>query len=435
MYKLKGFAGIETLISNVPGVVSQIGELSPYSLTYSKDVGIYVSDVNRIITLYSFYSNLSTAGAVTVPADIVNAVFEITNWIYQQRSITTVPITKSAFLTALTTQFQANYSNINIGEIVATAAGYLFPESVTFKRNDYAVDNEITIWLSDAAFRLEYDIYEIVVIPPLDTVDAFFGNYADTAAALAQQTLSSQLSKIQAARGHTTETVVMANQYSYVNPLDSTQSVSVPWALLIYGSAGSDSDKVKAAIVTYILANSAHTELQWRVVFPDLFLRTEFVIFPRWFNTAIPSQSLVSGIYSSLVDINRELTYVKTVMSAVDPAFVNTNMQCLASQYKSLMLDVLGSTENRNGIFKLTTVFPDIINVPTTSLDFNRMSLITRGLMILLGNMLPVAETMTANSEVPSGMLHTTRNGIVYVSATYNNINFLISSKLTTPAY
>jgi hypothetical protein len=227
----------------------------------------------------------------------------------------------------------------------------------------------------------------------------------------------------------------MANQYSYVNPLNSAQSVSVPWALLIYGSAGSDSDKVKAAIVTYILANSTHTELQWRVVFPDLFLRTEFVIFPRWLNTAIPSQSLVSGIYSSLVDTNKELTYVKAVMSAVDPAFVNTNMQCLASQYKSLMLDVLGSTENRNGIFKLTSVFPDMINVPTTSLDFNRMSLMTRGFMILLGNMLPVAETMTANSEVPSGMLHTTRNGIVYVSATYNDINFLISSKLTTPAY
>jgi len=43
MLEIKGFASIETLVSNVTGVIAPIGELSTYSSTFSKEKKIYPS--------------------------------------------------------------------------------------------------------------------------------------------------------------------------------------------------------------------------------------------------------------------------------------------------------------------------------------------------------------------------------------------------------
>ena len=59
---------------------------------------------------------------------------------------------------------------------------------------------------------------------------------------------------------------------------------------------------------------------------------------------------------------------------AYSNAHVNTHMQSYTHPYKSLGLNVIGSPENKDNLFKYSQFVPDYINVSSTSNDFNRMS-------------------------------------------------------------
>jgi hypothetical protein len=61
------------------------------------------------------------------------------------------------------------------------------------------------------------------------------------------------------------------------------------------------------------------------------------------------------------------------------------------------------------------------------------MHLKTQNWLVMIANMLPIAETMTAYTSVPVGMTKVTRNGILYLVKRFDNINYLIAAKLTLP--
>jgi hypothetical protein len=93
------------------------------------------------------------------------------------------------------------------------------------------------------------------------------------------------------------------------------------------------------------------------------------------------------------------------------------------------MFLAIGSQENRLAETTLTAQYPDYLAVSTTSADFDRMSTNTQGFCILLNSLLYAAESMTPTSDVPQGMLRVVRGGITYVSATYNDADYLVLTK------
>jgi hypothetical protein len=107
MYELKGFSSIDTLVSNVTGVVAPIGELSTYSSTFSKEKKIYPSTLNAYITLKTFSSLSSLYGDISPPVTIVDLAHTILDWIYTRQMSSVVVETKLQFLTALSGNFSS----------------------------------------------------------------------------------------------------------------------------------------------------------------------------------------------------------------------------------------------------------------------------------------------------------------------------------------
>jgi Na+-transporting NADH:ubiquinone oxidoreductase subunit NqrE len=86
-------------------------------------------------------------------------------------------------------------------------------------------------------------------------------------------------------------------------------------------------------------------------------------------------------------------------------------------------------------LFDITQVYPDILNVSTTSVDYNRMSADTQGMLSRLNEMILIAETLTYYSDIPVNYRKVQRYGITFISTRYMNIEFMVASKLTTPQY
>jgi hypothetical protein len=436
MYELKAFSTIESLVSNAPGVVAPIGELSTYSATFSKDRKIYPSDSNSYITLHVFSSITSTTGAVNPPTDLVTLGHTILSWIYDRQMSSVVTETKQQFLNALTNAFTVECSGFVSGDLVNAVNGKQFPQWISYSSRAYtAEDNISTVWLSDQSFRQKYDNYEITVVPPITPVDSFFNSANSVLSAVNAVTHVDRFNLITTARADHPETVLVGVSFNWKDPINPANLINTNWTVLVYGSNGNDSDVIRAAIAEYLLDNSAHTEAEWRVVFPDIFKRTEFLFFPRWHNYAIENLVLQSGIYSPVTYATKEIDYLKDVLYDYTDAFIEEHTTLIPHPYKCLALNVIGGYDNREGLFDITQIYPDILNVSTTSVDYNRMTADTQGMLSHLNQMILIAESLTQYSDIPVGYRKVVRYGVLFVTARYMNIEFLVSSKLTTPVY
>jgi len=144
---------------------------------------------------------------------------------------------------------------------------------------------------------------------------------------------------------------------------------------------------------------------------------------------------LVSGVNSSVANLSTEAAYAKRVLSAqYGEDFVAKNACIMAHPFRSLMLVICGSPENKSNKFSILSWYPDIIDVETSSPDFNRMDAATKEFLVHLANMLNTAMTMTDYSDLPIGYRRTLRNGITYISVTHRGVRILVGSLATTPA-
>lgn len=442
MYSSKSFANIGAFLSNVPGTNSPIGELTTYGATFSREVGTYEDGSQPGYTIYNFSSSNDgndgpAAGKVAVDSALVTKMIGVINFITNKVTSTVGQIDADQLLQALVVYgATVNLDTFSIGDVVQHDQ-YWAPDWVKFQSQGVTtggatptlIPNENTIWISIAAFVSEYDEYEIVVVPPIDSLDQFFQTGTAVINMINQITTPQIIARMQTFSNGHPPTIARDDQYTYYNPLNVAQTVAVDWPVLIYGPAGDNIDAIKDALIAYILANSSHTRADWTVIFPDIFKRTEFILAPHWHKYAIPNRTQAAGVYSPVINYNEGKSFLKLVAPAYDPAFVETHANVFGHPYNSIMVSVVGSVDNRALLFEITQVFQDYIDVSSTSIDFNRMDPLTQGWALMIANMLIIAETMNDHTVLPQGMMKITRNGILYLVQAYNNIQYLIASK------
>jgi hypothetical protein len=436
MYQFKGFAGITPLVSNDSGVTSIIGELSAYSASFARDVKIHTT-AKPNVQIYEFFSSANSSGndatSVTPPAAILTAIKRVVEWIYTRQEAVTTQENKADFLLAVQGEFQATALNFDCGAIVLSGQNKPYPTFISWKTTGLAEDNYTTIYFSDEIFRKLYDQYQIVVVPPLKDIDGFFQTYTDVVTTLGTVTYPETLNAIQAAKDGYPETLLTAETFNYVNPLNPSVMTKTNWSFLIYGPQGNNPDAIKQALIDYITSLSKKPLADWKKIFPDIFKSTEFLFVPKWHNYAINEASLVSGIYSPATSPLAELAYAKQVHQELTAGFIDTNLQIVAHPYKSIQLLSIGGADNRENKYKITDFFPDMISVSSTSADFNRMEPLTKGFLEKLAEMIYFAETLTAYSDLPTSYRRAVRSNVTYISVTYANIRFLVATKATAP--
>lgn len=438
MYTLKGFVNIDGLANSAADTVAAIGEISSKSLTYAKGFGEYTNSSYPLYTVYSFLTATST-GTITIPTALQTQIFAVIDWAYQYQKSSSAATSATGFTAAMVAQFGTAANSIGCGSLISNGS-IKFPEYITWvnpdlETNDTATGGLVKLWFCDASFQDQYDEYEIVVIPPLSTLNTFFSGSTAVAAAIAAYTYSDTINAVQTAQEDYKATLLVAHQYAYVDPSDSTNRITTNWTLLIYGEAGNNIDAISAAIQAYLLANSDYTAAQWAVLFPDIYNSTEFYLIPRWKNIAIPSQTLTSGAYSSVVNLAKELAYVKSIFSSYSSTFIESHLAVIPCNYKSLELLVLPSSDNADTELDIGTIFDDIINVPTSDTLFNMMASTTRAWITMILELIIEAEDATAESTLPSGMSRVTRNNVLFITKEYSGVNYLVATKNSTPSY
>ena len=431
MYVQKSFIVNTAFANNTPGVVAKLGELSPESYTYSREKGYYVNKnlaPNLVVT--TFISKKDSA-SVEMPVKISEQTLQVANFVYNQTIGGQTDILSSVLLENLLTNFVGKAGNFECGNMISDGV-HTLPEWLSWKclTDSSNADNYIKVWFVDASFKRQYDEFEIYVVPPFTVLDNFFKPGSEVELMVKALNSSETMERIQAAKQGYPETVIRTSSYDYIDPNNAAHTVKTDWSVLIYGTAGDNVDSIKDAIMAYILANSVHTRDEWTKIFPDIFKRTEFILVPLWDQYAIPNRELATGIYSPQIDVKGVSARAKRFATQYPQAHIDTHLTMFTHPYRSLGLLSIGSPDNRNALYKLREIFPDLISVSSTSIEFNRMAQTTQDWAFALEEMLFVAESMSEFSTTPLGTMKVKRDGILYLAKSYKNINYLVVAKV-----
>ena len=463
---IKGFASIGDLSNNASRAVAQIGELSVYSETFSRDrtlsSGTFkvnpLSQQSATESIHqSVFSCRTTNGAaVSIENLVLTFLEEVNSWVYatglrgelNNNSETTRQLLINSWATPL--------YNLEFGAMVSHDSNY-YPESISFVvtkagliswyTNKYGNPPvlsdtynrvQVKFWYSDRAFRAQYDEYLIEIIPPIDTIDDFYRTASAVNGLVRALTTPILMNKVSNKADKDPYTEVKSMEFDWNDPLTAGNKIRTVWTFVIYGSAGLSVDAMKETLRNWILANSTHTREEWTALFPDIFKSTEFVFMPMWNRYAIPNMTVAEGVYSPILDYQDALIASGKVIVGLgyNTGHLVNRLAFVGTPYKSIALMVCGGPENRVGAYALNQVWPDYISVPTSSVDFNRMQPSTQTWVNTLQRLLRAAEEATEFSEIPVGFSRIRRkNGqnqtVTFIATTVDNIQYMVVTKMS----
>lgn len=425
MRLIQGFVTKDSFIINQDGQVNEFFELSPLSLTYSKERGEYQSSASVGDILHTFTARDTTTGIgfTLQPLEVADVL-----------SVTSAVLAYCNGYTFNSTEF-INYIRTSFnGKILSFTHGALY-EGNLFSIPDWTAwtlldGTEVRIWHRDEAFQNQYSFYEIVTVAPLDNIDQFFSRYSDIVSKINALSISTVMERIQTAKGVYPDTYTRILTFKLHNQNNIDQSIDTQWGVLVYGKNGDNIDSIKDSIVDFLLHNSSHTEAEWKVIFPEIFMRTEFTFFPRWDKVAIRNTAELGSIYSAIYKPTDMLDHViANSPTPITQTYASEKLSVMPFDYKSITCGVICGSTNLPSVDEITEIFPDYIPVNTSALDFNRMSQKTREWVLKMVDLIHTAETVTEFSTVINPMRRVTRNGKLFVCFVYDNVNFLVSAK------
>lgn len=427
-YTLKGFIGINAFADNFPNAVSPLGELSNQSLTYSKEKGFYGKTEHDNVTLISFSSIDSSGDAVQVPARISDYVLTLSQWCFDKSVEGTLTGDGELFKNLLLAQFGVQITKLEVGKMVVAGSNWL-PSYIEWELDDGGDANLTKIWFAEDAFNVQYDGYEIIVIPPIATLDEFHKTVDIVKPLLDAFTLEHHHQNVAVATQPNPYTFLISKDYTWYDKEDPTTFLSTDWSVAIYGIAGNNPILIKEAIADYILKNSIYLRVDWIPIFPDIFTSTEFTFVPLWHLTSIPDERPEGEIYSPLASYNVILEMAKKYMHGYTDVHILANLISTGIQYKSLSMVVSGGLENKDDKFKLTDYFPDYALISTVSVDFNRMLHTTIGFIKALIKATIAAETIDEYSFLDNSMSRIVRDDRLYVGFDYDDVLYIVLAR------
>ena len=429
MFTVKGFISQSSLKDNASTATSMFGEITSFCRTFAKDIKEYSSLDYSGLELLVFSAKSGTAGQVLTPLQRAT-LLEIGDYFFTMGATITPSWRILDVVSAFETRFAGKVSEVVCGNLLSDGFRRL-PESITFRLTLTGLaDTAVKLWLSNGAFEAQYDEFEIVVIPPVDSLDSLFLPAGQVETLLASRPMDRTMELIETAKAKMPPTVTVGQPVRWYNPAEAGSFLTMNWFAIVYGPKGNTTDLINAAIVSYILGNSSEPELSWKVVLPDLFRNTHFVVLPRWDLYAIPNRTSIAGIYSPMAGMEEGLNFAKTKLTAFTSTHVNMATVFTHHPYRSIGMVVVGGPDNRNNLFKISQVVGDYIGVESTHEDFNRQSELTKQWVTMMGNLLRAAENLTNALVVPSGMRVFARDGLTYVSQKLDNIEYMVAARL-----
>ncbi len=424
---VKGFVTDTAFISNNKDEVTSVFELSSKGQTYAKDKTLYALSSYPANDLIVFKAiDQQTGIEFTLSNALVEVIFRLTTLIKNYPVSHISPYNPNDYRDFLQANIGLSATNIGIGEFEQHYSSF-YPKWFSFTSAE-ADPKNVIIYISNSDFLLSYDEYEIVVVPALANSTMFNAPYGEVLTLLEQETVDKFNDRIEVAKGVYPNTYTKVLEFTFHNKLNPTVFKKTYWGVIIYGEAGNDIDHIKDAIEEHILSNPENIRDTWEVMFPDIFRRTEFLLFPLWHKVAIHNLTDLSNLYTSMISIKEAKDFVYSVFDGTRTEIdIYNNLSLFPFDYKAITIAAISGTLNATDKDQLYEVLPDYIPVNTSNLDYMRMSIDTRDWVYKLEQALILAETDNIYATVIPGFRKVTRGTKKYVAFYYKNVNYLIA--------
>lgn len=442
MSTIKGFMGNQALVVNTPGTVAQFGELSTRSLTFSREKGYYESTGIPNIRFISFSAKDDSNAKIVVPTNVKNHLLAVGDYIYGRYNAGTITTVINDLIADMLAEFNTGTITISavvINELVVDAVTPTkrLPDSIqwTLVDSSDSSTHHLTVWFSDVYFQLQYDEFEIVVVPPLlPEVDAFYNTNANVGIALNGINPKTIIDAVDIAMGTDPYTILVSTAVVWHEHNNfGSGSRTVYWTTIIYGDAGNTPENIRLALRDYLSdnANTALTVDKWEEMFPTIFESNEYFVVPLW-NRVMGTVPTI--IYSPISKPGGSVQTAKNNVpfTALD-IFWNQYLAVTTSIYQDISVLLIGApTNTASNDFDFTLKYPDYLNIPLSHPDSNRMSPDTIGFVTFLATLLEGASRLTAttpHNQIPTGFTRVIRSGKIYLSGNYGGTQFYAVSK------
>jgi hypothetical protein len=136
-----------------------------------------------------------------------------------------------------------------------------------------------------------------------------------------------------------------------------------------------------------------------------------------------------------MMDPNECIAFAKNAISYYPDPYIAENTTIFPYAYKALTVVAVNGDTNIDTAKKIDVLFPDYVPIPSTSEDFNRMSINTRNWVLFIEHLIIIAEKATIYTTVPGDLRKQVRDGNLYISGLFNNINYLVAARSNIAQY
>lgn len=444
---IQGFVKIPELANNTPQAIAPFGELSPISSTFTRDMRHFVLPLEYpSVEIVTFRTVNIASESIEVAQAMARLCISMGDWVFKQSQIKQVPTNseKAAFVQSITAEFAKVIDSyglptpvtaVEVGEILDTPVPAVrLPDYVSFKVDDDVKPYSIKLWFNDSKFQLQYGHFDMVVLPPVGAIDSLNSTTAQVSTLLSSITKTQTINQINVVTQDNPATELYPIRLRWHNPINPTSVLDTEWLAVVYGKAGVDNDAVKDAIRTYISNNSSNTN--WTSIYPDLYAESEFIIIPFWDQLSTPDNGYDEGLYRTAVNGSN----LKRIETQKIPASYNTvtdfeafkvkNLITASSSYRALMFYALGNPNNSGGIFSFLQLYPDYMDISTSSPDFSRLKQKTQSFIVMLNEALHKARDYNQNKGIPTGYSLSIKANREYLGFDYEGFTYYIQTRL-----
>lgn len=438
MYILNAFVSIPELANNKVNTIAKFGELSVPAKTYTRDIRNYSNKTSYPgIELVTFTQIDGNGNVVSNPdSNVSTQALQVAYYLFSQYQTNKIPLptAKQTLINAVGKEF-TSIRNIIIGEILdgETTGKRL----VDYIKYDYVVNNQewrCTLWFSDQAFRSQYPLYEIAVIPPIGDVLRLNAPASTVIEAVSSVSVDYVVNKIADITREFKATTYHVYTTNWHDPEGGEARIPVKWTIVIYGRAGIDQDTIKDAIREYLGVHGAGVD--WTKIFPDLYAEEEFLIIPYWDRLSTATDGYDDGLYSSIIS----LKVINDINTRVIPSsygdlktreqHLKENFQVLSTAYRSIMIGVIGNPNNREKEYVFSKKFPDYMTIATDRSDFSRMSDKTQRWILRLLEVLELARDYNSTVELPLEYVKVIKASREYIGFTFEGYTYYVLTRM-----
>lgn len=434
--QIKGFITRDDFVTPRNQEVSPLYELSELSYTYSRHKQVIYPSDQPTYALHVF--NAETTGSSehltitqTETQAIVRVVTEFSTY------LTGNPVTtKQQAIVNFTNQHNSLFPDRPVTDLtyntVKTHNNIRVPDYLTFT----VMGIQCSIWTDDQMFQTFYPKYDINVVFPFDNFASSVQNTSEMLDLLSEfdPVIFNQRLEEDKVGYPPTITRIMNIPYKVPN---TTVERNCYFGFNIYGRHGNYDYILKLELYRILTEELGLSGAFVEEVFPTILRINEFFIVPRWERLAISTQVGQIGINSQIsLTYNEAFDSRKFIKVYDQENYIKNNTYDVPNTYNNLLLQVTNGYYSEERIRSFASCYPDMITVSSLHPDFSRMSSKTQRFMILLENILEIADSATQtelfNKVVQNDNYLFTiidRGGVTYVSVFYEEHQYYVIPK------